>query len=166
MSKDGELSGLSAEHHANIEEAVEIILKPFEDMQPDLNGTFYGALYMQAVVPFLCAQRSGGVSKTLRATVQRVGRAMVTRYHASLIPSRFKAGALENMHVEYIEQTHLPVWGSRDDDVVWQYFYASEQQKSQNRQPGVPQRSSLSVLVACIFSPLMILLVLILARFL
>merc|ERR1711966_251719 len=104
MSLDGDLPGLGDQHHANLARAQEFILKPFEEMHPRLNGTFYGALYMQAVVPFLCAQRACGVSPTLRQTVQRIGKAMVTRYRIGQDAStknRFKNGALENMHIEY-----------------------------------------------------------------
>lgn len=136
MSKDGELPEVDEHHHLVLAKAVQQILKPFEEMRPDLNGTFYGALYMQAVVPFLSAQRaSGAPSPTLKYTVERVASAMVARYRVSAWKTRFKAGALENMHEQLLQQIQISVWGSQKEDPVWNLFYEPLTQESMPLQP-------------------------------
>jgi len=138
MSKDGELPEVDAHCHSVLAKAVQQILKPFEEMRPDLNGTFYGALYMQAVVPFLSAQRAcGAPSPTLKATVERVASAMVARYRVSAWKARFKAGALENMHEQLLQQIQISVWGSQREDPVWNLFYEPRLPESVPLQPLV-----------------------------
>merc|ERR1712241_1652541 len=89
---------------------------------PFLNGTYYGALYMQAVLPWACAVRAAVATNTLCDTVRRVGHAMVRRYEVGGQKEKFRLNAMENMHTEYMGLTHISVWGSQDDDIVWQTF--------------------------------------------
>mmetsp|Transcript_33409 Transcript_33409/g.56081 ORF Transcript_33409/g.56081 Transcript_33409/m.56081 type:complete len:278 (-) Transcript_33409:1237-2070(-) len=107
-----------------IDDSVEMILAPFERSTDPVQmcGHFYGALYMQVLVPFLCAQNSGFQTAQLRSLVQRTGKAIVHCYlkHCS---STLKREVTERMHVQYLTVAQGLIWDTQNDDVVWNTFY-------------------------------------------
>ena len=80
MYADGELM-ISARLGKILKDAVELILAPLERSNPPaLHGHYFGALYTQALVPWLCAQRAGTSIESLSEIVRRVGHAIVHCY--------------------------------------------------------------------------------------
>lgn len=130
MCQDGQLQSVGEQVMLLLRNAVEIILEPFElvSHHRPLNGTFYGSLYMQAVVPWACSYRSGNgnASNTLTCIVKRIGVALTARHVASGKSNLFRQQVQENIHDEYLQLTHLPVWGSREEDLVWNVLYLTE----------------------------------------
>lgn len=123
MCKDGELS-VDAAYGRRLAQAVEAILKPFESKSPvSLDAHFYGALYTQALVPWLCAWRSGMSTTALCELAQRVGRAVVHCYNAKGKSHDLRKRIPERMHTEYVSLAHEPIWGSQEADVIWQTFF-------------------------------------------
>lgn len=135
MSIDGELPGLAQGQHDLLAEAVESILQPFEWRDPYLNGTFYGALYMQAILPWACAVRAGVAKDALGNIVKRAGHAMVDCYKAGGRAPFFRRNVMENMHPEYVELTHITIWGSQEEDIVWQAFVKPQSRPMLPSQP-------------------------------
>merc|ERR1711972_1088723 len=128
MCEDGELV-LSAEHSQCLKAAVDVILGPFERTSPIvLDAHYYGALYTQSLVPWLCAWRSGSSTKALSALVKRVGNAVVHCFER--VPKTrservdFRKRVPERLQLEYVQIAHVPIWGSRGKDPVWNAFYA------------------------------------------
>ena len=104
---------------------MEVILAPFERTRPEpLDSHFYGALYEQAVVPWICAARGGGPSGEAAADiVRRVARAVVHCYAARGRPADMRRRFRERCHAEYVRLTHGPVWPSEGADPVWTTFF-------------------------------------------
>merc|ERR1711972_163190 len=124
MCQDGELQ-LAPVQQQTLETAVEAILSPFERKSPVvLDPHYYGALYTQALVPWLCAWRSGTSTATLAALVRRTGVAIVHCYEALGKKADFRRRAPERMHLEYVHIAQEAVWRSARHDVVWNSFYA------------------------------------------
>merc|ERR1712150_407757 len=126
--QDGEIE-LQRTQKACLQEAVEVILGPFERESPIvIDAHFYGALYTQALVPWLSAWRSGAATRTLAALVQRVGKAIVHCYER--VPktreksNEFRKRIPERMQLEYLEVSHVAIWGARDKDPVWKAFFS------------------------------------------
>eukprot|EP00961_Rhodomonas_salina_P015629 209550-Rhodomonas_salina.1 len=159
--------------------AVEVVLKPWEAATPtSLHGHYFGALYMQAVVPWLMAFNAGEDHAVLRGLVQvpgpsptcavhcpvlpyrmcyalsctalshgamrcpvltwrgsggarwqRVGRALVKQVQAKGRSERerreLRAQFKERVHLEYLQLSHVPVWGAQSKDPVWAAFFAT-----------------------------------------
>lgn len=124
MCRDGELAFDDPGHGRRLQRAVEVILEPFERKVPvTLHGHFYGAIYMQAMVPWLCAWRGGMSTIALQATVQRVVRAIVHVHRALGKRSDLRQQVTERIHPEYVTLSHTAVWGSQEADPVWCTFY-------------------------------------------
>jgi hypothetical protein len=129
LCKDGELK-VDTTHQKRLAKAVEAIIAPFEAKNPvSLDAHFYGALYTQALVPWLCAWRSGSSTASLCEVVRRVGKAVVHCYHSKGKKQDLRQRIPERMHAEYIVLSHEPIWGSRDADVIWQNFYNTNASK-------------------------------------
>jgi hypothetical protein len=114
---------LSAEYSGIIGAAIETILNPLESNPPvALAGHYYGALYMQVLVPWLCAWNSGQPSAQLRLLVIRVAHAVVNCYktHKS---TTLKREVRERMHIEYLQVSQEPIWGAKKDDIIQKTFY-------------------------------------------
>jgi hypothetical protein len=81
-----------------------------------------GALYMQVLVPWLCAWNAGQPSHQLRGLVQRLARAILHAYsaHRSVCLRR---EVTERMHVQYLQAAELALWGGRQLDVMQSAFY-------------------------------------------
>ena len=135
MVVEGEVP-TTPEQAAALAEAVEVVLAPFEREPPlDLgcgpwDGQFYGHLYNQVLVAWLCAHRANGAADAaLRAVVSRAGLGISRCLHWYTQRGE-KRGlrqlAAEVMHQEYIQLSHEPCWGSRREDRVWQAFFAEE----------------------------------------
>jgi len=129
MCKDGELK-VSARHAKKLQDAVDQILSPLEKRTPEApwlprTGTPLGALVTQALVAWLCAWRANAATKTLSSIVQRAGIAAVHCYEAHKQNPTVKAGVRQRIHLEYLALNHVPIWGSQEQDVVWQTFFAS-----------------------------------------
>lgn len=127
MCEDGEMV-LSDVFSHRLKAAIEVILEPFERASPiSLDAHYYGALYTQSLVPWLCAWRSGVSSRTLLTLVQRTGRAVVhclERVPQNAMQRRdFRKRIPERMQLEYIQLAHEPVWGSQAKDPIWNTFY-------------------------------------------
>ena len=87
------------------------------------NGNYYGALYMQCAVPFLCAWRAGTKTDTLRALTLRAGKAIVRCFEAEGQPAEVRAKVAERAHREYVVLVSAPVWGAQDKDPILKTFF-------------------------------------------
>lgn len=130
MYADGELKADEA-HGRLLEQTVEQILRPLEQTPPQASflprtGTPLGALVTQALVAWLCAWRANVATRTLRNIVRRAGLAAVHCYEAHNRNPTLKKGARERIHLEYLTLSHVPIWGSEDEDVVWKAFFGQE----------------------------------------
>ena len=131
MACDGELPQLGAKHTARLAAAVECIFRPFEGKvgagtalgHGGGNGHYYGALYMQCAVPFLCAWRAGTKTDTLRALTLRAGKAIVRCFEAEGQPAEVRAKVAERAHREYVVLVSAPVWGAQDKDPILKTFF-------------------------------------------
>ena len=131
MACDGELPQLGAKHTARLAAAVECIFRPFEGKvgagtalgHGGGNGHYYGALYMQCAVPFLCAWRAGTKTDTLRALTLRAGKAIDRCFEAEGQPAEVRAKVAERAHREYVVLVSAPVWGAQDNDPILKTFF-------------------------------------------
>ena len=131
MACDGELPQLGAKHTARLAAAVECIFRPFEGKvgagtalgHGGGNGHYYGALYMQCAVPFLCAWRAGTKTDTLSALTLRAGKAIVRCFEAEGQPAEVRAKVAERAHREYVVLVSAPVWGAQDKDPILKTFF-------------------------------------------
>jgi hypothetical protein len=116
---------LPDEHRDVVLAAVEVIFQPLESTPPaPLAGHYYGALYMQALVPWLCAYNSGQQSAHLREIVRRVARAVVKGYKAQGSDRTMKKAITERMHIQYLQLSQEGIWGHRpEDDIMHSTFY-------------------------------------------
>ena len=116
----------SAKATARLGAIVEHIFAPFERTPvPRLDGHYIGALYMQAVVPWLCAWRAGAKTDALATTVRRAGRAVCHWLkHAPGSKAELRRRVCERLHPDYVTLCSSPVWGGQDKDVVWRAFLA------------------------------------------
>ncbi|KAJ1624858.1 hypothetical protein T492DRAFT_881139 [Pavlovales sp. CCMP2436] len=124
LAADGELRLRAPGSAALLAEAVETLLEPFErDPPAPMHGHYYGALYSQALVPWLCAWRSGTSTRTAAALVMRVGHAIVRAQHTYGSRRELRGYVRARMHLEYVQLAHEPVWGGKERDIVWQTFW-------------------------------------------
>jgi hypothetical protein len=126
LSVEGELRGLHPKHAALLSRAVDAIFHPFETGRPQLDGHYIGALYVQAVVPWLCAWRGGGKTDALAANVRRAGRAICRWLEQAPrgAKSDLRRRVCERLHQEYAALACSSVWGGQDSDPVWKAFFA------------------------------------------
>ena len=121
MVMDNEIA-IGEEHRQRLEDAINSILQPLERKNPEkLDGHFVGALYMQAVCPFLCCARNETSNFGVAELVRRVGRACVNWYASHPQKQQF----LNTTHMQYMQLSHNPVWGSQQDDLVWKHIINS-----------------------------------------
>lgn len=140
MYADGELK-IGEAHGRLLEQAVEQILSPLEKSPPQASflprtGTPLGAVVTQALVAWLCAWRADAATRTLRSTVRRAGLAAVHCYEAYNRNPTIAVGARERIHLEYLSLNHVPIWGSQEQDVVWQAFFAHRGKRDAGRTGG------------------------------
>merc|ERR1712137_585664 len=129
LAVQNELRGLEKRHTKRLAKAVEAILCPFESGCPRLDGHYIGALYMQAVVPWLCAWRSGAQTGALSAIVQRTGHA-ICRWLNKQAPGQkaeLRQRVCERLHNEYVILASSPVWGGEHSDPVWKAYLMPRQ---------------------------------------
>lgn len=120
----GELTHLAPSARARLRRVVDAIWRPFEQRSPhELDPHYYGALYTQAIVAWLCAWRSGMATDGLVAVVQRCGRALLKWKQTTAQHKYDWQRARERLHTEYLTLSHEPVWGGRDRDPVWAAFF-------------------------------------------
>lgn len=120
----GELKGLSGKSSKRLKNVVETIFRPFESSSPvDLDPHFYGALYSQALVSWLCTWRSGMDTSYMAEIVRRCGRVLVLWKRKRNKPDWRRAR--DRFQVEVFKLSHEPVWGSREKDIVFQTFCRS-----------------------------------------
>mmetsp|Transcript_12177 Transcript_12177/g.24033 ORF Transcript_12177/g.24033 Transcript_12177/m.24033 type:complete len:811 (+) Transcript_12177:149-2581(+) len=120
MFKDGELK-VSQKQGKLLADAVESFMTPLEGASPlKMDAHFYGALYMQAVTPWLCAWRAQAKTKTLGEHVRRVGKAIELGVRKHGVG---KKQIQERLLEEYVQLAHEPVWGSQAEDVLYQTVY-------------------------------------------
>lgn len=106
--------------HKRLETAVTKIFARFEQGESWLpNGHFYGALYMQAVVPWLSANNSGMPSDCLGDFVIRAGNAVLRWYKAG--HSSELGHVKERLHHHYASIAR-DAWPNSDDP-VYSTFY-------------------------------------------
>lgn len=86
-----------------------------------MSGHEYGALYMQASVAWLCADRSGmaGSEQWLANNVRNVGFQLVRWKNGG--GSDWRA-VRERLQEHVVEISHTPIWGSLQDDLVHKEF--------------------------------------------
>lgn len=118
----GELRGLKPADRARLRRVVEAIWKPFDHQPHELDPHYYGALYTQALVAWLCAWRSGMATAGLVANVQRCGNVLVKWKGATKQHKHDWRRVRDRLHDEYIMLSHEPIWGSRELDPVWKTF--------------------------------------------
>mmetsp|Transcript_32549 Transcript_32549/g.82022 ORF Transcript_32549/g.82022 Transcript_32549/m.82022 type:complete len:741 (-) Transcript_32549:269-2491(-) len=120
MYKDGELK-VPASKGKMLADAVEAMMTPIEGSNAaKLDPHFYGALYTQAVTPWLCAWRGGASTKTAAEHVRRAGRVIVHGVRKHKIDRK----AIQQRLVEdYVQLAHEPVWGGQQEDVLYQTVY-------------------------------------------
>lgn len=126
------LYGLSLDGHLEISDSEKALLKDcYETILASLRtvksqGHYYGALYTQVMVPFVCAYRSGQESDNLKNIVKTVGNAVVDLYLEQIvfypdlkwqIPQR-----IENLYMNIVTTN---VWGGTSEDPIWKAFYAN-----------------------------------------
>jgi hypothetical protein len=113
-----------------LEQVIEDVLQPFEKANPvSINGAHIGALYTQAVLPWLCAMRLSGMGATQKheamdALTKRVGQAAVHWFKARGSKSSDKRDVKTRIEASYLHATHCAVWGSKEKDEVWATFFA------------------------------------------
>uniref|UniRef100_A0A7S1HBD3 RING-type domain-containing protein n=1 Tax=Hemiselmis andersenii TaxID=464988 RepID=A0A7S1HBD3_HEMAN len=120
MYKDGELK-VSAANGKMLANAVEAIMSPIEGCSAEkLDPHFYGALYSQAVCPWLCAWRGEASTATAAEHVRRVGRAIAygVKKH-NVDRERVKDRLVD----DYVMMAHEPVWGGQQRDALYQALY-------------------------------------------
>jgi len=134
MSADGEIQ-LGDSYKKRLGYATEIVFTPFERPRSvgrgtsldhgSGNGHYYGALYMQCVVPFLCAWRAGSATTTLGELTQRAGRAIMHCYKQEADGGMaVRTSFSERAHVEYVALVSAPVWGSGKADPIMKTFFS------------------------------------------
>jgi hypothetical protein len=100
---------------------LEVIFGPWEQKKPvDLHSHYYDALYMQALVTWLCAWCAGTVTEALVVSVPHVGPAVAGAWLEA--QKEFKITGTERANLEYISMSNSPVWGSQNEDVFWKAF--------------------------------------------
>ena len=124
LAEDGELA-ISDQAKALLRDAMQTAIEPLERPRPpDLHGHYLGAFYMQILVPCLCAFRANTSHATLIAMAQRVGKAVVHCWRVKGSLAQKRREITERIHTEYLEMSHVNIWGSKEADVVWQAFFA------------------------------------------
>jgi len=128
MYRDKELD-ISRVHGDRLEQVIEDVLQPFEKVTPvSINGAHVGALYTQAVLPWLCAMRLSGMGATQKheamdALTKRVGQAIVHWFKARGSKPSDKRDVKMRLESSYLHATHCAVWGSKAKDEVWATFF-------------------------------------------
>jgi hypothetical protein len=120
MYKDGELK-VSAARGKMLADAVEALMTPIEGPNAQkLEPHFYGALYTQALTPWLCAWRGGASTRTAAEHVRRVGRSIAHGIKKHRIN---KKEITQRLVADYVMLSHEPVWGGQQSDVLYQAVY-------------------------------------------
>ena len=121
----GELAGLAPRARDRLANVVENLLwKPFDQTTPEnLDPHFFGALYTQACVAWLCALRTGMSTERLAENVRRAGRSLCRWKATCGRPQHDIRRATERMHPEYMMLTSEPIYGSQKKDIVYQAFF-------------------------------------------
>ena len=144
MYKDGELK-VSAARGKMLADAVEALMTPIEGPNAQKLGAwtliafclqtfqsasltldaraephFYGALYTQALTPWLCAWRGGASTRTAAEHVRRVGRSIAHGIKKHRIN---KKEITQRLVADYVMLSHEPVWGGQQSDVLYQAVY-------------------------------------------
>jgi len=128
MAEAGELRAVvDSTHAARLSRVVDSVWAQFEGNEKHMDPHFWGALYSQALVAWLCAWRGGMASaEGLAEAVRRAGRALVrmdqVRHKSEVVHERVR----ERLHEDYIALSHVPVWGAQDKDVVYTAFYGKK----------------------------------------
>jgi len=87
-------------------------------------GHFYGALYSQAMAPYVCALQSGQSTTHLETIIKEVGSTIVNLYKSERgIRSELKREIPERIIVEYMPIVTMSVWGGERKDPVWKAFF-------------------------------------------
>ena len=88
----------------------------------ECSGHHLGAVYSQALAPWLCVSQGGGRGEEeMRDTVKDVGKAIVKNWKKHGKPSNTKREVRERIIRQYMEQARRRVWGG--EDLVWNAFY-------------------------------------------
>lgn len=120
----GELTGLDSRAQARLDSVVSNLWKPFDQNRPaNLDPHFYGALYTQACVAWLCALRTGMSTERLADNIRRAGRSLCRWKATCGRPQHDIRRTNERMHREYLMLTSEPIYGSQQKDIVYQAFF-------------------------------------------
>jgi hypothetical protein len=112
-----------------LREAVNVIVCPLERAEPQQRwySWYSSGLYMEALVAWVGAERSGISADAAADVVRRVGRAVVHCYNAEGQPSDKCQFFLEMCDPAYARRAHGCVWPSEFEDPVFTTFYVDKQ---------------------------------------
>jgi len=87
-------------------------------------GHFYGALYSQAMAPYVCALQSGQSTIQLEVIIKEVGSTIVDLYKKERgARSTLKREVPERIIMDYMSFVTMNVWGGEEKDPVWKAFF-------------------------------------------
>jgi len=87
-------------------------------------GHYYGALYSQAMAPYICALQSGQSTMQLEAIVKEVGCMIIRIYKRERSTNcTLKREIPERIITEYMSIVTMNVWGGKHNDPVWKEFF-------------------------------------------
>lgn len=131
MWKDGELK-LSPTHGAQLEAAFEAIVEPLERQGKPENipPEHAGALYMQSIMPWICASNNATSTLALARVVQRIARGIDRWWKEYGTSPEFKHRFVKFVVRDYLVPTHRTeegrqfeaplIWANATEDLVWQ----------------------------------------------
>jgi hypothetical protein len=93
---------------------------------PDIQseGHYYGAIYSQAMVPYICALQSGQSTRQLELIVKEVGNLIVSQYRKNRWSNpHLRQQIPERIVAEYMPIVSANIWGGERKDPVWRAFY-------------------------------------------
>jgi hypothetical protein len=93
---------------------------------PDIQGSghYYGAIYSQAMVPYICALQSGQSTRQLELIVKEIGNLIVSQYRKNRrLHPHLRQQIPERIVAEYMAIVSANVWGGERKDPVWRAFY-------------------------------------------
>jgi len=88
------------------------------------SGHYYGALYSQAMAPYICALQSGQSTRQLEVIIREVGNMIVHLYKRERNTNyALKREIPERIIAEYMPYVTENVWGGKSSDPVWNEFF-------------------------------------------
>jgi len=89
-------------------------------------GHFHGALYTQAMVPYICALQAGQSTQQLEMIVKEVGNLITSHYENNKhFQPDLRTTIPERIIEQYMSIVTANIWGGEENDPVWRTFYSN-----------------------------------------